>query len=90
MPSIDAVLTLQSVGEPDERRKRALKRGNELLDRLDELRHGLLTGRLSNSSLLDLQRRLNDAREEVEDRSLAAVLDELDVRVAVELAKFGY
>src|SRR5262245_1904704 len=42
--SIDALIALQGVEDPTERRSRALKRGRSALDVLDELKIGLLAG----------------------------------------------
>ncbi len=44
---IDALMALQGVGAvetPEERRRRAVKRGNTALDLLDEMKLGLLSG----------------------------------------------
>src|SRR3954467_8424829 len=46
--SVDALLAAQSVDAPDgEGRRKARQRGDDILDRLEELRHGLLDGTLS-------------------------------------------
>ena len=85
---IDAILALQSVDGPLERKKRAVRRGRSLLDTLDEIKADLLVGQVS-ADRLD---RLSSMLEEVRERStpeLDAVLDDIDLRVQVELAKFG-
>ena len=88
MTAIDAILALQAVDGPLEGRKKAMRRGKSLLDTLDEIKADLLIGRVSAEQLDALSVMLAQVRE----RSLPeldAVLDDIDLRVQVELAKFG-
>jgi hypothetical protein len=85
--SIDALLIVQELPDALAGRRRAVQRGNSLLDRLDDLRLALLAGVLPRERLDDLARLARSVRETVEDPRLAEVLDEIDLRVAVELAK---
>ena len=88
MTAIDAILALQAVDGPLEGRKKAMRRGRSLLDTLDEIKADLLIGRVSAERLDALSTMLAEIRE----RSLPeldAVLDDIDLRVQVELAKFG-
>jgi hypothetical protein len=64
-----------------------VQRGATLLDRLDELRLGLLAGVLPRERLDELARTARTARETVDDPRLSLILDDIDLRVAVELAK---
>ena len=48
---IDALLALQGVEDPTERRKRAVKRGRDALDVLDDLKLGLLAGSLDPATV---------------------------------------
>src|ERR1700754_3865347 len=52
--SIDALLALQSVGSPLERKKKAVRRASHLLDVLDDLKAGLLEGGVSPQALTRL------------------------------------
>lgn len=83
---IDPLLSLQEVPDGTARRARGVLRGHDLLDDLDEIRHGLLAGVLSHSRLSRLQNRLNKLRDR-DDVKLSQLLDEIEVRAAVELAK---
>ena len=88
MTGIDAILALQAVDGPLEGKKRALRRGRSLLDTLDEIKADLLIGHVSADKLDALVATLSDIRE----RSLPgldAALDDIELRVRVELAKFG-
>ncbi len=88
MTGIDAILALQAVDGPLTARKRAARRGATLLDMLDEIRADLLIGRVEPERLDGLVSMLSEVRE----RSLPgldALLDDIELRVRVELAKFG-
>ena len=52
---IDALIALQGIEEPAERRRRAVKHGRRALDALDELKLGLLAGALDQGTLLRLK-----------------------------------
>jgi hypothetical protein len=85
--SVDLLLTAQEVPDALTNRRRAVQRGNTQLDRLEDLRLGLLTGSLPRERLDELALLARTARESVDDPTLSAILDEIDLRVAVELAK---
>lgn len=86
---IDALLALQGLEDSTERRKRAVKRGRNALDALDELKIGLLAGKLDTSSLARLKSVTAELTETSGDGRLDTVLAEIALRVEVELAKFG-
>jgi hypothetical protein len=86
--SIDALLALQAVEDPLFAKKKALRRGHALLDTLDEVKADLLVGRVSEGRLNQLQALLGQAREH-SSTGLDSLLDDIELRVGVELAKFG-
>jgi hypothetical protein len=86
---IDALIALQGIEDPAERRRRAVKHGRRALDALDELKLGLLAGSLDQGTLLRLKAVAADLKEGSGDERLDQVLGEIDLRVAVELAKAG-
>ncbi len=86
---IDALIALQGIEEPVERRRRAVKHGRRALDALDELKLGLLAGTLDQGTLLRLKSVTSDLKDGSGDEKLDQVLAEIDLRVAVELAKAG-
>lgn len=87
--SVDALIALQGVEDPRERRKRAVKRGRKALDMLDSLKLSLLDGSVDRSTLARLKVAAEDLIVETGDPGLDRVLSEIDLRVAVELAKAG-
>jgi Class II flagellar assembly regulator len=86
---IDALIALQGIEDPVERRHRAVKHGRRALDALDELKLGLLSGTLEQGTLLRLKAVAADLKDGSGDERLDQVLSEIDLRVAVELAKAG-
>jgi hypothetical protein len=85
--AVDALLALQDVGGPLERKRRAVNRAGRILDVLDEVKLALLDGRLSPLQLDRLRRAVQDERAGTDDPRLEAVLDEIELRAAVEVAK---
>lgn len=85
--SLDALIALQEVGGPLERRRRATGRASRILDALDELKVELLAGGLTPTVVEALTRAVRDQRALTDDPRLEGVLDEIETRAAVELAK---
>jgi hypothetical protein len=93
--NVGGILAAQSVGGdagvgPDykERQHRA-QRGAELLDRLEELRRGLLLGAIPKERLGDLARMVREKRERGADPVISRLLDEIELRAEVEIAKLS-
>jgi hypothetical protein len=87
--NIDALLAMQSIEDPLERRKSSVKRGRGALDVLDELKLGLLTGSLDQATVARLRSAAADLKASSGDPGLDSVLAEIELRVEVELAKAG-
>lgn len=85
---LDAILALQAVGDFTESRRRAVKRGSALLDLLEGMKADLLVGKVAPERLDAMVGQLANLRERVEP-GLDAVIDDIDLRVRVELAKLG-
>ena len=84
---LSALMALQGVETATERRRRAIRRGGTLLDRLDELKIAMLSGEAGEGALERLGRTLREERPEDEDAGLTGLLEQIDLRAAVELAK---
>lgn len=85
--ALEGLLSIQEIPDAMVGRRRAIRRGDVLLDRLEDLRLGLLAGGVPRDRLEELARLARTARDAVDDPRLAAILDEIDLRAAVELAK---
>ncbi|MEX2454571.1 MAG: flagellar assembly protein FliX [Rhodospirillaceae bacterium] len=86
---MEGLLAIQEVDDEGRRRRRAREHGEAVLDRLDEIRHALLTGSLNPDSLQRLLRQVRRERADFDDPGLRGILDEIELRAAVELAKLG-
>lgn len=87
--ALSSVLSLQEVPDALDRRTRARRRGEQLLDELDRIRLALLAGALSVHQLNALAQMVQARRDSVDDPRLAEILDEIELRAAVELAKYS-
>jgi hypothetical protein len=83
------VLSVQEVGEKGQGRRDARARGEDVLQRLEQIRLGLLAGRIPERQLSQLVRVLREQRAQFNDPRLGEILDEIELRAAVELAKLG-
>ena len=84
---VSALMALQGVEDATERRRRALRRGGGLLDRLEDLKLALLSGEAGEGTLERLGRSLREERPIDADPDLNSLLAQIDLRAAVELAK---
>jgi hypothetical protein len=89
LAAADALIALQEQSDNLEERRQSLRRGRDMLELLDEMRHGLLAGTLPEAGLTRLLDAVRAGRGAVADRGLAAVLNEIELRARVELAKLG-
>jgi hypothetical protein len=85
--SVDSVLSVQEVGERHGGRRQARARAELMLDRLEDIRHGLLMGAIPRDRLQDLATAVRQQREAVDDPRIVEILDEIELRARVELAK---
>jgi len=85
---IDALLALQSIEDPLQARRRAIKRGRNLLDALEGLKTDLLAGRVGESRLNRILALVGQAKLET-DPELEELLADIELRARVELAKLG-
>lgn len=86
---IDGLLAVQEVVNDHEQktRRQALRHGAEVLQQLDDLRHDILAGRVPEARLRTLASTLATRIALATDPDLTAVLEEIHLRAAVELAK---
>jgi hypothetical protein len=87
--NIDALLAMQGIEDPVERRKRSVQRGKGALDVLDDLKIGLLSGNFDASTVNRLRDAAANLKSSSGDPGLDEVLSEIELRVEVELAKAG-
>lgn len=83
--SLDALLSLQEAGDgtSEEARKKAKQRGQMLLDQLDRVRIGLLTGGIPRSALQQIAQSVSAHRDNIMDPALREIMDEIELRAQV-------
>jgi hypothetical protein len=87
--NINALLAMQGIEDPLERRKRSVQRGKGALDVLDQLKIGLLSGNFTAATVSRLRDAAASLKSSSGDPGLDTVLSEIELRVEVELAKAG-
>ncbi|MBM86346.1 MAG: flagellar assembly protein FliX [Rhodospirillaceae bacterium] len=85
---VDSLLALQEVSDQGGGSAQARARAELMLERLDEIRTGLLFGAISHSELQELAHAARQSREAFVDPRLGEVLDDIELRAKVELAKY--
>lgn len=86
---LDSLLSIQEVEDPTKKaaKKRARMRADTILDKLDGLRVKMLTGNLTVGNMIDVADVVASHRDKIDDPQLTAIMDEIDLRAQVELAK---
>ncbi len=88
LAALGSLLAVQEVPDATSGRRRAARHGDMLLDELKELQIGLVQGWVPEDTLRSLAHMLDRPRPTIDDPDLEMVLDEIELRAAVELAKF--
>ncbi len=86
---LDALLAVQEVEDPTKRaaKKRAHLRADSILDNLEQIRLKMLAGDLTVGHMIDVADVVASHRDKIDDPTLTAIMDEIDLRAQVELAK---
>ena len=84
---ISGLLGLQEISDEEMARKQAVKHGFTTLDTLEDLRHALLMGSVPIGLLHQIERMVAQQRQTLADPRLLSILDDIELRAAVELAK---
>lgn len=87
--SIDALLMAQATEDPAQQksRKRMRERAESLLDKLNDLKMAILMGNVTIGHMISIADVVAIHREKITDPDLSALLDEIDLRAQIELAK---
>lgn len=87
LAAVETILTLQNIEDSTDGRSKATARGEQILDLLDHVRDGLLAGGIPRTTLNRLASAVSRRQENFSDPRLQNVLDEIELRARVELAK---
>lgn len=86
---LDALLAIQGAEDPTARaaKKRMRERSDSILRELDKIRIAMLSGTLTVGHMIDVADVVASHRERIMDPAMTAIMDEVDLRAQVELAK---
>lgn len=84
---MDMLLSIQGVSGDEVNRKKAYRHAGQTLDALDDLRKAILIGDVGPRHLISISQKIDQMRLQTNDPKLQAILDDIELRAAVELAK---
>lgn len=84
---IGTMLALQEIGSDEFARNNNTQKAHMSLDALENIRDALLSGDITTSHVKRLQTVVDQQRELIDDPALNSILDDIELRAAVELAK---
>ncbi|MCP5411245.1 MAG: flagellar assembly protein FliX [Alphaproteobacteria bacterium] len=85
--ALDSILMLQGMEDSTSGRSKGLAHGEQLLEILDQVRDGLLAGGIPRNTLNRLAVAVTRRHDAFADPKLQDVLDQIELRAHVELAK---
>jgi len=90
--SVSSILAVQETPDSTDGRSRglAMQYGGDLLDHLEDLRRDLLGGAIKKEKLSDLAQKMRAQRRQTDDPRLNAIIDEIELRAEVEIAKLTF
>ena len=84
---VDQVFAAQELGDREGGGQQARERAELMLEKLEDIRVGLLVGAIPSGKLQQLAEAVRQKREEFNDPRLAEIIDDIELRARVELAK---
>ncbi len=85
--SVNSLLSLQEMPTATEARSKGIKQAEGLIEHLEAIRHGLLLGQISKKRLQDIVKALEIQREKNLDPELVQIINDIELRAKIELAK---
>ncbi len=93
MNAVDGILAVQEVPDAMDGRSKGLAMlnyGTDILDRLDEMRHAILSGTLTKDQLVNLAQKMRARQDMSDDPELNAIIQEIEMRAEIEIAKLSH
>lgn len=85
---LESLFVLQEITEDQADRRKAYRKATTLLEKLEDLRFSLLEGKLPLKIMQNLQKLVMKEKEINTDPKIQEILQDIELRVMVELAKF--
>ncbi|WP_417317886.1 flagellar assembly protein FliX [Emcibacter sp.] len=89
LTAVTSLLALQEAETATDGRSRGLMRAEDLVKHLEAIQNGLLLGYVPMQKLREVSSIVAQKRDQVDDPALNDLLDDIELRVKVELAKLG-
>lgn len=91
LSGIGSILAAQELSEDQNygSNKQMIRFATDILDRLDEVQRDILSGNLSKDRLIKLAQQLRSKKRDVSDPTLLQIIKDIELRAAVELAKYS-
>ncbi len=86
--AISSLLAAQETGDALDSNSRGRQRGEQILAQMDNLRLALIDGKIPLDQLERLAKQVQAQRARITDPALSEILDDIDLRAQVELAKY--
>lgn len=87
LTTVNSLLSLQEMPTSSEGRSRGLAMAEDMLGHLEIIRHGLLAGQIPQNKLKEVVKVISRERSMSKDPALDEILNDIELRVKVELAK---
>jgi hypothetical protein len=87
--SLDALGILSQLGNEEFVKKQNIDWGKAILNELESIKHQILNGKISYTSLLSLKERLNNIPINSNDTKLKGIIEQIVIRAEVEIAKLN-
>ncbi len=87
LTTVNSLLSLQEMPTSSEGRSKGLAMAEDLLGHLEIIRHGLLAGQIPQNKLKEVVKVVMQERTMSKDPALDEILNDIELRVKVELAK---
>jgi hypothetical protein len=84
---VGGVLSLMEISPEEELARANYHRGEEVLDLLEQYRRGMIAGKLNYAAVEEIEQKLAHEREKTAIAGLEGIVDDIEIRAAVELAK---
>lgn len=87
LTTVNSLLSLQEMPTSSEGKSRGLIMAEDMLGHLEIIRHGLLAGQIPRNKLKEVASVVSRERSMSKDAALDEILNDIELRVKVELAK---
>ncbi|MEI7668872.1 MAG: flagellar assembly protein FliX [Pseudomonadota bacterium] len=89
--NIDSLLTLQEMPDEEVSKRKAVKQSEIAIDSLDSLRHAIINDSINENIINRLGEDIANLKQQfVGDKKLLALIQDIELRAAVEQAKLEY